>query len=133
MTNQDNARKTIRDQMARKGLTQADLVRATGLDKSTVSDLIAGNRWPRSTTLVKLDRALGWSPGTIEGISRGDVDPAEVGGVSARQQDAHDGVLLDVGEALDGLTDVQRDEALTAAKLRMLEVAREIRRQMGDQ
>jgi|GEM_PF-3009727 len=106
--------------MGQQGLSIAALTRTTSLDKATIGDFLAGTRWPRPASLTKLDVALGWAPGTIDRISRGieaDVRPPS--------QDAS-GVLLDID--LTDLDEHDRDLVITAARLRALEVAREVRR-----
>lgn len=125
MDSQTQAREAVRRAMAEQGLNNADITRATKLDKSTVGDFLGGERWPRPATLVRIDEALGWSPGTIDGIARGVISP-DVGGVENTPQ----GVLLDID--LSDLPEQDRDLVVAAARLRALEVAREVRRSMGE-
>lgn len=48
----------IQEAMRRTGKKQADLVRETGLNKSTISRYIAGTLEPRQAAAIKLARAL---------------------------------------------------------------------------
>lgn len=121
---EDAARSAVVAALAERGSTPTALAREAKLDPGTVNDFLNGDRWPRSSSLGKIERYLGWDAGTIENTARGyptNVRPAE--------QDDVSGVLLDVDPSmLTGLTDQERDEALTAAKLTLLERARAIRR-----
>lgn len=125
MDNQTRAREAVRRAMAEKGLNNADITRATKLDKSTVGDFLSGERWPRPATLVRFDEALGWDAGTIDGIARGVIDP------DVRPTDqTPEGVLLDID--LSDLPERDRELVVAAARLKALEVAREVRRTMGE-
>lgn len=109
-------------------LTAAELARRADVDQGTVGDFIAGNRWPRSDTRAALEKALDWWPGLIDAIIRTKEVPAdvEIGHVSARRN----GVLLDLPEsALEGLSDVERQEVRAVATEAALRRAREIRQQ----
>lgn len=58
---------------AEAGLTPTELARRGGIpDVDTVRDFMDGERWPRTPTRAKLEKAIGWEPGTIEGISLGE-------------------------------------------------------------
>ena len=63
----------VRTARAEKGLSQADLAVAAGVDPGTVSGLETGRRWPRAGQQVRIEKALGWEPGRIERIARGQV------------------------------------------------------------
>lgn len=58
------------------------LVDATGADPGTIGDFLNGNRWPKTGTQGKIERALGWPSGSIRQIGNGS-DPDEVGAVLA--------------------------------------------------
>lgn len=123
-TDRDAAIAAVRDRMASLRIEPRDLARAAPADPDTVGDFLEGRRWPRLTTLAKLDVALGWGPGTIDRLSRGH-EPADVSPV----EEALAGVLLDVTEeAYADLSPAERDEAVAAAKMTFLERARQIRR-----
>lgn len=118
------ARDAIRRRMSAKGWNPSDLAREAGLTLSTVTELLSGVRWSRGRSLAAIDSALGWPPGTVEGIALGgtapDVSPVE---------ETLAGVLLDVSaDVYRDLTPAERDEAISAAKLTFLERARQIRR-----
>lgn len=57
----------LRTLLAARGWTQTDLVRASGVDKNTLSGLINGKSQPRAATLGRLEAALGLSPGDLAG------------------------------------------------------------------
>ena len=124
MQTRDEARQAVRDAMSAAGLTNSDLARAARVDIGTVNDFLSGSRWPRLTTLGKLDEALGWEVGSIDRTARGGSPQPRVSGQP--QDDGH--VLLDLD-----LSDVPADyraEVAAAAQLRALEKAREIRRSL---
>lgn len=127
MDTRESARQAVRDEMARKQMSRAELARRAGVDVATINDFLAGDRWPRLTTLGKIDAALGWELGTIDRISRGgDVNVSPV-------EQALAGVLLDVDpDAYGDLSPAERDEVVAAAKLTFLERARQIRRSRED-
>jgi hypothetical protein len=68
---ESDARQAVRDELARLRHDPVWLARAAPVDQGTVADFLAGNRWPRLSTLAKIDAALGWNPGTIDRIARG--------------------------------------------------------------
>lgn len=123
MDTREAARQAVRDALATANRSNAQLARDAGVDVGTINDFTAGLRWPRLNTLMKLDKALGWSVGTIDRLSRG----GEVS-VSA-QEDALPGVLLDLSPDVYGdLDPAEREEAISAAKVTFLERARQIRK-----
>lgn len=124
---EDAARSAVVAALAERGSTPTALAREAKLDPGTVVDFLNGDRWPRAGSLGKIEKWLGWAPGTIENTARGlPVTQPNVGGTD---QDDVAGVLLDVDPTLlVGLTPDERDEAITAAKLSLLSTARAIRR-----
>lgn len=105
----------IRAARERMGYTQAELGEKVGAARETVGNWELGITSPRNK-LGKLREVLGE-----------DLD----GNVSADDQDP--GVLLSLPpEALEGLGAMEREEAITAAKLALLEKAREIRRRLDE-
>jgi hypothetical protein len=117
------ARRAVGAQMSERGWNPADLAKAAGIDPGTVGDFLSGARWPKQRTQGRIEKALDWAPGTLMAIATGAPAPA----VGAGGQDPP-GVLLDLpDEALEGLSAVERDEAITAARLALLAKAREIR------
>jgi transcriptional regulator with XRE-family HTH domain len=51
--------KVLRDRMSETGLTQADLVRMTGIGRSTIARYLSGENTPAVTTWFQLLSALG--------------------------------------------------------------------------
>lgn len=51
--------RTVRAEMARRGVTIEELSRRSGVATSTVSNVLAPNGNPRATTLAGIARALG--------------------------------------------------------------------------
>lgn len=87
----------------------AQLVTATGADPGTIGDFLNGKRWPKIGTQGKIERAIGWPPGTLRDIAGGgdDPDPAlTVGGVTEDPESAEDELLY---RRPDGLSDAEWD------------------------
>lgn len=96
-----------------KGLTQAQLAELVGVSKGSVRNWETGGKAPRDA-LPRLEQAL-------------DVDLGSGAYVGPEPDDA-DGVMLDLpDDALAGLSDVEREEVVAAARLAALKKAREIR------
>lgn len=66
-------------EMSHRGWNIADLKDAAQVDPGTIADFLEGNRWPQIKTLGKIERAVGWSAGTIAGMLAGAPGPT-VGG-----------------------------------------------------
>lgn len=47
------------------------LVRQTEADPGTIGDFLNGNRWPKYKTQGRIEKALGWAPGTLTAIADG--------------------------------------------------------------
>lgn len=99
------ARRLVLGVMSEKGWNPATLGDNAGIDYGTAGDFLNGKRWPKIATLGKIDRALGWTPGTLAAVGEGLQDtPTET--VSAAEDT--------VGQLLfrrpEGLTDQQWDE-----------------------
>lgn len=125
--NADTARGAVIAELNKRGINATELARQAKLDSGTVNDFLNGVRWPRPASLAKVERFLGWEPGTIENTARG--YPTGAAPVSGPGHDGVAGVLLDIDEsAYADLTDEERTEVITAAKLTYLERARAIRR-----
>lgn len=123
MPDYDKAREAVRAALRERSIEPARLAREAKLDPGTVNDFLNGQRWPRSTSLGKIETYFDWAPGYLDRVARGIEEP----NVGASLH-AGDGILLDIdASALDGLSLEERDEVVTAAKLRALQVAREIR------
>lgn len=63
-----------------------DLIDRAGVDRKTLKAFIDGDRWPQMGTLGRIEGALGWEPGRIAGMLRGDLQTT-VGGPT--QDDAY--------------------------------------------
>lgn len=63
---QAEARSIVQRAMA--GETNEQLARRAQIDPQTLGDFLAGRRWPRTSTLAKIERALGMTPGTLAAI-----------------------------------------------------------------
>lgn len=102
--------------MAERRLEVAEVSRATKLDPGTITDFLAGSRWPRNASLARLDAFFDWEPGTLANLAaRAEPTPPA-------------GLVLDVDEGvLAGLTAAEREEVLAAARLAAMRTAREIR------
>lgn len=57
----------LRKALSRKQWRQSDLVRATGLDKNTISALVNAQQRASEATLGKIEAALDLTPGTLAG------------------------------------------------------------------
>ncbi len=57
----DAWRRRVRDALARKGMSQADLARAAGCSPATISELLGGKSH-ESPLVPDIHEALGWSP-----------------------------------------------------------------------
>lgn len=76
------ARLLVAGAMAEQQLSRSGLARKAGVDPGTLGDFLDGNRWPKAPTQGKVERAVGWEPGTIAAVAAGEqVD------VGARGQD----------------------------------------------
>lgn len=76
---QQRATQAVAAWLAAHGRNNAWLVAKTGLDSGTVGDFLNGKRWPKIGNQGKVERALGWEPGTIRAVANGD-PPPPVGG-----------------------------------------------------
>lgn len=72
------------------------LAETAGIDPGTVGDFLNEQRWPKNTTLGKIDAALGWQVGTIRQLAAGaqvDIVWGEAAGIGLDRSvggDAHD-------------------------------------------
>lgn len=63
-----DARRAVMRLMAERDWNPARLATEAGIDYGTAGDFLNGKRWPKVGTLGKIDRALGWTPGTLAAI-----------------------------------------------------------------
>ena len=61
----------LRSMLAERGWSQNDLVRASGVDKTTMSGLFTGKTKPRPATLGRIEAALGLDMGTLALVATG--------------------------------------------------------------
>lgn len=116
-------------EMAGRSWTTMDLSRAAGIDPGTAGDFLAGKRQPKIGTLGKIDKALGWDAGELARITReGGAPKKATVGAEPHNED----VLLHLpAAALDGLSDMEREEVIARARAVALQAAREIRETKG--
>lgn len=119
------ARAAVHAHMADREVTTAQFARIAGIDPATLTDFLEGDRWPKAPTQGRIEKAIGWPPGTIRAISEGSPVPT----VGAEEEDQA-GVLLDID--LSDLDPSARDEVRAAALLSAYQKAREIRRSLGE-
>lgn len=122
MDHHDAARNAVLARMAQRELDKTDLARLAGIDYSTAGDFLNGTRWPRLSTLARIDTALGWEPGTVAAIASGDERP------NVSDQHHTGAMLLDVDpDAYSDLSPAELSEAMATATAVFLRTVREIR------
>jgi len=126
MAGLEDVQRAINAELARLGMTPGQLAREIGIDPGTLTDLLSGARKPKSPTQGKIERYFQWPAGTIAEVLAGRGVLPDVSGTS----DTPDGVLLDID--LSDLPERDRELVVAAARLKALEVAREVRRTMGE-
>ena len=120
--------------MSELGWSSRRLAKEAGLSTSTVTEFLAGSRaWPQAATLQAIEKALGWSAGTLSRIAEGDF-PDQSGrlhsaqGVSRTATGSRMLLSWDV-DVTDGMTPAELAEARAAAEQTVLRVLREMRAQ----
>lgn len=113
--NQQRASDAVAAWLAAHHRNPSWLVVESGADPGTISDFLNGSRWPKLGTQGKIEKALGWSPGTIRQIGNGGDVPdvtADVGGASEDQGRGEDTLRF---RRPDGISDQEweriREEA----------------------
>jgi len=91
---EDPIAKFVSVRLAEKRWRQADLVRASGVDKNTISTFMTGKSKPSPVTLAKIETALGLTPGTLADIGEEDLRAARV----AEQQRLDDPTLREASD-----------------------------------
>lgn len=124
MSGIEDVQRAINAEMATKAMTRAQFARAAGIDPGTLGDLLDGKRRPKAPTQGKIERYFTWPAGTIAEVMAGRGELPGSDRVSP-VEDAFAQVLLDLD--LSDLDPAARQEVATAARLRALEKAREIR------
>lgn len=131
----------VRRRRSALGLTQKQIWDAGGPSDTTLSKWEKGESasLPRISTQTRLDGVLRWEPGSAAAVLAGGEpteldEPASAVASSSAEEPVAVEVVADAGgdvvvpaAALDGLTDLERDEVRSAARERALQRAREIR------
>lgn len=106
-SNQQRAAQAVAAAMAHLEWNNTQLVAATGADPGTIGDFLNGKRWPKIGTQGKIERALGWAPGTLRLIASGGPapEPGRVVGGARQDQTQYDDALR--FRRPEGLTDQQ--------------------------
>ena len=81
----DDVIAAIRTEMRRLQWNKADLIKASGVNRTTIADLLAGDTWPQMRTLYKVEHALGMTPGHLEALAEGTADEAPMKPPTAAQ------------------------------------------------
>lgn len=119
----DRARAAVLERMADLGIDKTALAKEADIDYGTAGDFLNGKRWPRLPTLAKIDKALGWEPGTLASVASGSEAPPNVGGGMHDRQ-----MLLNVDPAVyEDLNPAELAEAMATAQAVFLQKVREIR------
>lgn len=133
----ERAHAAIRKRLQDLNWSQARLARESGVDPNTLSDFLMGRSWPRPTTQRNLEAALSWPDGSIEAVAEGTSTLIGDNLVtrsddSLRVASATPNVVIDWPPgAFDGMSPVEIEEAIAAAKQAGLKAAREIRSATG--
>lgn len=107
---QRRASRAVSAWLAHEERNAAWLVRQTGADPGTIGDFLNGNRWPKFATQGRIEKALGWTSGTLTAVADGD-DPPEPGAtVSGPAQDADQEVSDLLYRRPDGLSDAEWEQ-----------------------
>jgi hypothetical protein len=59
--------------MAEREWNITDVATMTGMDPGTIGDFLNGKRWPKIGNQGKFEKALGWAPGTLGRLARGEL------------------------------------------------------------
>ncbi|UXE05012.1 immunity repressor [Gordonia phage Lton] len=107
MTTRDVAEvgKIVASRRAELKMSAAELASAAEVDPKTLRSLERGERWPRDTSLRKIEEALGWIPGALDTVRQGGTP--RVNTPEDREQLRH---YLDVKERVDAIADSSAPE-----------------------
>lgn len=72
---QNKARQAVSAELAARQRNPLWLTREAGIDAGTLADFLGGTRWPKTATQGKIEKALGWEPGTINAMAHGAAAP----------------------------------------------------------
>lgn len=59
--------------------SREEMLEGSGISLSTYTDFETGKRWPRSVTLRRIEKQLGWNNGVIDEFITSGMEPALVG------------------------------------------------------
>lgn len=108
--NQQRAAQAVAAWMAQHEWNNTQLVAQANADPGTIGDFLNGKRWPKIGTQGRIEKALGWAPGTLRSIAMGGPAPEIVVAVGGR---LHDGEQDDDSLRFrrpTGLSDEQWDQ-----------------------
>lgn len=88
---QRRASRAVTAWLANEERNAAWLVRQTGADAGTIGDFLNGNRWPKFKTQGRIEKALGWQPGTLTEVADGAQPPSMEATVGGDAEDAGSG------------------------------------------
>lgn len=81
-------------ELARRQWSRADLKTESGSDPETIQKFLDGERWPQDKTRAKIEKALGWEPGSIRLISLGRDIPSTTESVAPATDTEEEPTLL---------------------------------------
>ncbi|MGV9666978.1 helix-turn-helix domain-containing protein [Nocardia niigatensis] len=91
------------------GMDPTTLARTAGVDTKTTRALEAGERWPRDMSRLKIEKALGWTAGSLDKVRAGGrATLVDEGAESAVDPEATGASIVDA-------TRVARDQLVTLA------------------
>lgn len=74
-----NAGDQVKNRRIELGLSQSAIAQAAGVDRDTYRALERDERWPQDKNRAKIERALGWAPGSLEQLhDGGDPTPLDI-------------------------------------------------------
>lgn len=56
---------TVKERLADRGLSRAEVARSARIDPRTLNGLISGRQWPRVEVRARIEKALDWERGEI--------------------------------------------------------------------
>ncbi|TDD60910.1 transcriptional regulator [Actinomadura rubrisoli] len=103
------------------GLTQEEVAERAEVDRKTIYNLEAAERWPQAKTRSRIERALRWYPGDLQRAAEGQ-DPVDYDASPPERNLLANLVQARMAELDLTWGDVARDAALSEAELRQLRV-----------
>lgn len=108
--NQQRAAQAVAAWMAQNEWNNTQLVTKADADPGTIGDFLNGKRWPKIGTQGRIEKALGWAPGTLRSIAMGGPSPDPTALVGARLEDSPQNDDSLRFRRPTGLTDEQWDQ-----------------------